>query len=106
HLMTDLEVMCLPKDLPEYMDVDCGALRVGDTVTLGEIKIPDGVTIMALSNEGGHSQPVVAVQPPQVIEIEEEVAEEAEVAAAEEEAAVGEEAKEPKAAEEPEGKQE
>ncbi|MEE8056007.1 MAG: 50S ribosomal protein L25/general stress protein Ctc [Gammaproteobacteria bacterium] len=106
HLMTDLEVMCLPKDLPEYMDVECGALRVGDTVTLGDIKIPDGVEIMALSNEGGHSRPVVAVQPPQVIEIEEEVAEEAEVAAAEEEAAVGEEAKEPKAAEEPEEKQE
>ena len=106
HLMTDLEVMCLPKDLPEYMDVDCGALRVGDTVTLGDIKIPDGVEIMALSKEGGHSRPVVAVQPPQVIEIEEEVAEEAEVAAAEEEAAVGEEAKEPKAAEEPEEKQE
>ncbi|MCI0400225.1 MAG: 50S ribosomal protein L25/general stress protein Ctc [Gammaproteobacteria bacterium] len=102
HLMTDLEVECLPKHLPEYIDVDCAALHIGDTITLGVIKTPEGVEITALAHEEGRSKPVVSVQPPQAIEIEEEVAAEAEAVAA----AVGEEPVEAEAAKEPEGKTE
>ena len=42
----DLEVECLPKDLPEDIVVDISALEVGDSVHVEEIQIPDGVRVL------------------------------------------------------------
>ncbi len=84
HIMTELEVTCLPKDLPEYIEVDVLNLDVGDSIHVEELQLPEGVVSYAMEHGGDGSAPVVAVNMPRVV-IEEE--EEAEAEAAEEEAA-------------------
>ncbi len=75
HLMADLEVTCLPRDLPEYIEVDVAELNVGDTIHLGELKMPAGVEIAALLHGGDAEQAVVQVNAPRVASAEDEEAE-------------------------------
>ena len=49
HVITEVDVQCLPKDLPEFIEVDVGALDVGDNIHLSEIKVPNGVTLTQLA---------------------------------------------------------
>jgi len=77
RLMVEVEISCLPKDLPEYIEVDLGELDLGQAVHLSEVKAPDGVEIYALGH--GQDQPVVTIQMAHeldlgVDEVEEEVA--------------------------------
>jgi large subunit ribosomal protein L25 len=53
HLMTEIEVSALPKDLPEYLEVDLSQLDAGDAVVLTDIALPEGVEvpILATSDE-------------------------------------------------------
>ena len=44
HIVTELEISCLPKDLPAYIDVDLADIAVGQTVYLSDLKLPPGVT--------------------------------------------------------------
>ena len=46
HVLFNLKVRCLPKDLPEKIDVDVAALEVGKSIHIGEIKAPEGVEIL------------------------------------------------------------
>ena len=46
HIVNDLEVECLPKDLPEHIEVDLINLEAGASVTLSQIKLPKGVTVV------------------------------------------------------------
>lgn len=43
HQLTDVEITCLPKDLPEFIAVDMADMDVGDALHLSELKLPDGV---------------------------------------------------------------
>ena len=70
HLLVEVEVGCLPKDLPEYIEVDMAALDVGDAVHLSELTLPEGVHIMALAHNPDNDQPVVSVQHPQKLDTE------------------------------------
>ena len=70
HLLVEVEVGCLPKDLPEYIEVDMASLDVGDSVHLSELALPEGVHIMALAHNPDNDQPVVSVQHPQKLETE------------------------------------
>ena len=79
HLLVEVEVGCLPKDLPEYIEVDMASLDVGDSVHLSELALPEGVHLMALAHNPDNDQPIVSVQHPQKLEVEEEVAEEEEL---------------------------
>jgi large subunit ribosomal protein L25 len=76
HLLTELEIVCLPRDLPEYIEVDVGGIDLGHSVHLSEISVPDGVKIAALLHGGDGSQPIVSVRVPKIIV--EEIAEAAE----------------------------
>jgi large subunit ribosomal protein L25 len=78
HIITELEISCLPRHLPEYIEVDLIELELGDTVHLSDLKLPEGVSIYALRHGGDDSQPVVSVHLPRV---EEEPVAEAEVPA-------------------------
>ncbi len=73
HVMNDLEVVCLPKDLPAFIEVDLGHLAAGDSVHLSELKLPAGVETVA--TQGGED-PVVAtcVLPRAAVEEEAEAA--------------------------------
>jgi large subunit ribosomal protein L25 len=68
HLMTDVEIRCLPKHLPEYLELDVTALELNQIYHLSDIKAPEGVTLVALA--GGHDHPVVAVNPPRAEEVD------------------------------------
>lgn len=50
HIMTEGEVSCLPKDLPEFIEVDVGALELGESVHLSQINLPKGVEFVALAH--------------------------------------------------------
>ncbi len=44
HVMMDVEISCLPRDLPEYIEIDLGEMKIGDSVHLNEVVFPEGVT--------------------------------------------------------------
>jgi len=44
HVMSELEITCLPKDLPEFIEVDLSNLEAGNTIHLSDLKLPSGVT--------------------------------------------------------------
>lgn len=77
RIMNEVEVSCLPRHLPEYIEVDLGPLNVGDTVHLSDLKLPEGVSIYALKHGGDGSQTVASVHIPRAIEVEEEAPAEA-----------------------------
>ena len=68
HLMVDVEIGCLPGDLPEYIEVDIVGMDVGDSLHLSELVMPDRVRLMALVHDPENDQPVVTVQHPQKLE--------------------------------------
>ena len=68
HLMVDLEIGCLPRDLPEYIEVDMSGLDVGDSLHLSDLVMPEGVRLMALVHDPDNDQTVVTVQHPQKLE--------------------------------------
>ncbi len=73
YVMTELEVVCLPKHLPEYIEVDVGALELNHTLHLGDLKLPPEVQVHALLHGGDAGQPVVSVQASKMeVEVKEE----------------------------------
>ncbi|HDP90157.1 MAG TPA: 50S ribosomal protein L25/general stress protein Ctc [Thioalkalivibrio sp.] len=60
HLMTEVEVQCLPKDLPEFIEVDVTGLDVGDTIHLSNLTLGKGVEIVELLHGEEHDNAVVA----------------------------------------------
>jgi large subunit ribosomal protein L25 len=80
HLRNEVEVTCLPKDLPEYLDVDVSGLDMNQMLYLADIKLPEGVEIPELSH--GRNAPVVSVHHARAEEIEAPAAAEAGAVAA------------------------
>jgi large subunit ribosomal protein L25 len=48
HVVTEVEVVCLPKDIPEFIEVDLGEMHMGDILHLTDLKMPTGVEVLAL----------------------------------------------------------
>ena len=63
HHLIEVELECLPKNLPEYIEVECGTMNVGDALHLTDLKLPEGVKLVALSHGDidEHDQPVVSI---------------------------------------------
>ncbi len=59
HELTEVEISCLPKDLPEFIGVDLSELALGDIVHLSELKLPNGVEIPELKLGKEHDVAVV-----------------------------------------------
>ncbi|MDZ7803943.1 50S ribosomal protein L25/general stress protein Ctc [Thiohalophilus sp.] len=76
HNLTEVEVSCLPKNLPEYIELDLGELKLDHTVHMSELKLPAGVELVELMHGEEHDQPVVAIHLPRGAKEEEEVEEE------------------------------
>ncbi len=79
HMETDVEVSCLPKDLPEYLEVDLAEMSLNETKFLGDIPLPAGVVITDLVH--GKNRPVVSIHSPRAEEPEAVAAEVAAVPA-------------------------
>jgi large subunit ribosomal protein L25 len=58
HVITEVDIQCLPKDLPEFIEVDISALDVGEVIHLSEIKLPKGIK---LASHGADDAVVVGV---------------------------------------------
>ena len=61
RIESEVEVSCLPGNLPEYIEVDCGALEIGDSIHLSQLNLPEGVESAHLIR-GGEDLGVVAIQ--------------------------------------------
>jgi len=64
HLINDVEIACLPKDLPEFIEVDISSLDVGQTVHLSDLKLAAGVELVELQHGPEHDLPVVSIHLP------------------------------------------
>jgi large subunit ribosomal protein L25 len=51
HQLTEVEIAALPKNLPEYLEVDLSNMKAGDVVMLSDIVLPEGVSIPALAGD-------------------------------------------------------
>ena len=74
HLMTDVEVTCLPKDLPEFLEVDVSALELDAMLYLSNIKLPSGVEIPELAQGPEHDHAIVSIHVIKAAPVEEEAA--------------------------------
>jgi large subunit ribosomal protein L25 len=72
HVISDLEVSCLPKDLPEFIEVDLSELQAGHSLHLSSLKLPEGVEAIVPK---GEDPTVATVVIPRVMTAEEEAAE-------------------------------
>jgi len=80
HVRNDIEVTCLPKDLPEFIEVDVSGLELNQVLQLSDLKLPAGVEIVELL--AGRDKPVASIHMPRVEEEEVPVVDEAAAAAA------------------------
>ena len=56
QIVNEIDISCLPKDLPEFIEVDLGAMQEGESIHLSQVTIPDGVEVV----HHGEGDPVVA----------------------------------------------
>jgi len=61
HVMTEVELECLPKNIPEYIEIDLSEMHVGDVVHLSDLKLPKGVEVLALKQGEEHDAAVVGM---------------------------------------------
>ncbi len=75
HLMNEVAITCLPKDLPETIELDVSQLNLGESLHLSDIKLPEGVQITAFTHGDihEHDNAVVSIQTQRVEVIEDEV---------------------------------
>ncbi|PHQ24582.1 50S ribosomal protein L25/general stress protein Ctc [Marinobacter guineae] len=64
HQITEVEVICLPQNLPEFIEVDMATVEMDQVVHLSDLKLPKDVKIAALLQGEDHDLPVVAVHKP------------------------------------------
>ena len=71
HLINEVEIACLPKNLPEFIEVDVSELELDALLHMSDIQLPEGVEIPELAQGDGHDQAIITLQRPAVI-VEEE----------------------------------
>ncbi len=77
HAMSDLEIECLPSDLPEYIAVDVSEMEIGGLVHLSELTLPKGVTLVGADQIDEENDPiVVSIEVMRAAEEDEEITDE------------------------------
>jgi large subunit ribosomal protein L25 len=61
HNVTEVEIQCLPNDLPEYLEVDMAGVEIEQIIHLSDIQLPNGVELVELTHGDGHDQAVAAI---------------------------------------------
>lgn len=64
HQASDIEVRCLPGDLPEYIEVDMSEVETGQVLHLSDVKLPEGVESVALGHGPEHDLAIANVAAP------------------------------------------
>ncbi|MES9827338.1 MAG: 50S ribosomal protein L25/general stress protein Ctc [Candidatus Thiodiazotropha sp.] len=75
HVMSDMEISCLPKDLPEFIEVDMANLEMGTVLHASEVKLPNGVDL--ITHEGNEDPIVLTIHTAHTTEVEPREEEEA-----------------------------
>jgi len=76
RLEVEVEVECLPKNIPEFIEVDVSGMETGDIIHLTDLKLPANVEILALKQGEDHDTAVVSIHAPKGgADAEEEAAE-------------------------------
>lgn len=65
HIMTEVDIACLPKDLPQYIEVDLGALNMGESIHLSQIQIAEGIELTPLTHDNDAA--VTSITKPKVV---------------------------------------
>ncbi|HKZ72962.1 MAG TPA: 50S ribosomal protein L25, partial [Steroidobacteraceae bacterium] len=73
HMRADVEVACLPKDLPEFLELDASDMHLNDTKFLADLKVREGVVITDLVH--GKNTPIISIHSPRAEEPEPTAAE-------------------------------
>lgn len=74
HNVTELDISCLPGDLPEFIEVDLAKVEAGQIVHISDLQLPKGVESVDLAHGADHDLPVVTVNKPKAGAAEEEAA--------------------------------
>jgi large subunit ribosomal protein L25 len=72
HAVIDVEIICLPADLPEYIEVDMGEMNMDDNLHLSDVKMPKGVESVALSHGADHDLQIAAIHEPKAAKVEDD----------------------------------
>jgi large subunit ribosomal protein L25 len=72
HSMTEIDISCLPGDLPEYIEVDVAEVEIGQILHISDVKLPKGVESIALNYGEERDSPIFTINKPKE-EVEEEV---------------------------------
>jgi len=73
HVLNEVEVICLPKNIPEFIEVDVSAVELGGAVHLTDLKMPKGVELAALSHgDENHDTTVFSIHAPKVATVEDD----------------------------------
>jgi large subunit ribosomal protein L25 len=72
HQINEVEVICLPQDLPEYIEVDMCDLGMVEVVHLSDLIMPKGVTVAALIHGEDHDLPVAAIHKPRAAKVDDD----------------------------------
>jgi len=67
HQMANVEIRCLAKDLPQFLEVDMSHLGINESTHLSDIKLPEGVEIYALTHGEDHNLPVANIHMPKAV---------------------------------------
>ncbi|WP_115265717.1 50S ribosomal protein L25/general stress protein Ctc [Moraxella ovis] len=70
QLVNDIQVTCLPRNLPEFIEIDVAKLEVGDNIRLGDVALPQGLSLV-LQDDSELENVIVSMQAPTVEEVEE-----------------------------------
>lgn len=70
--LTEIQVSCLPRDLPEFIEIDLEDLDIGDAVHLSDIELPPGVSFVVLTHGDGRDDQIVNVHMPRGMALDEE----------------------------------
>lgn len=68
HHMTEVEVRCLPGDLPEFINVDMSALELNDSISLSQLQLPKGVKLVDLIHDAEDDLSVATISAPRKVE--------------------------------------
>jgi large subunit ribosomal protein L25 len=64
HNLTQIDISCLPHNLPEFIEVDLGDAEIGTIIHISDLKLPSGVTSVALAHGADHDLAVATIVKP------------------------------------------
>jgi len=71
-VMMEVEIECLPKYIPTNIEVDISGMHLGDIIHLSELKLPEGVSVLAILHDPEHDTAVVNIHVSKAISEDEE----------------------------------